>query len=103
MTIMTNISEKTSVSIRLIFVFIAVFVPVVGFGWTAIQKIETVASEVRSIKMEMRDQYTLSAAAEVALRNAMANPGTRFADPRNPGTYFVVESGGIIRKPAEVE
>lgn len=37
------------------------------------------------------NQYTISQAAENALRMAIANPGMRVPDPRNPGQILVVE------------
>lgn len=44
-----------------------------------------------AVDVKTSDRFTLTAAAEVGLRNAMANPGMRFADPRNPTEYFYVE------------
>lgn len=35
--------------------------------------------------------WTITQEAENAARNAIANPGIRYADPRNPGQFFYVE------------
>ena len=43
-----------------------------------------------AIETSASEQYTLTNAAEDALRNAIANPGMKFSDPRNPGEYIVV-------------
>lgn len=48
-----------------------------------------------------RENYTLARAAEVALRNAILNPGVRFADPRDPTRYVEVSgarSSGATRE-----
>ena len=42
------------------------------------------------IEAAASDRYPRTAAAEDALRNAIANPGVKFSDPRNPGEYIVV-------------
>lgn len=35
--------------------------------------------------------YTKTEASEQALRHAIANPGVKVPDPRNPGQYFHVQ------------
>ena len=53
--------------------------------------------ETRMLILEggVADRYTLTQAAEDALRNAIANPTLRFHDPRNPGEYITV---GVMTK-----
>lgn len=43
------------------------------------------------IKQIVKDNYTMSSASEDALREAIANPGHRVPDPRNPGQIFEAE------------
>lgn len=38
-----------------------------------------------------KNQYSLPAAAEVALRQAILNPGMRVVDPRDPSKMIVVD------------
>jgi hypothetical protein len=42
-------------------------------------------------ELSAKDGYSTTKACEDALRNAIANPGIRFSDPRNPGVYIRVE------------
>lgn len=56
--------------------------------------------DVRDLKA---DRYTLPMASEDAMREALANPGHRVPDPRNPGQYFVVEEARIINHPQVLE
>lgn len=44
-----------------------------------------------AVEAKTADRFTMTAAAEVAARNAMRNPGVSFADPRNPSEFFYVE------------
>jgi hypothetical protein len=45
-----------------------------------------------AVEAKTNDVHTKSQAAEVALRNAVANPGIKFADPRDPTSLIVVLS-----------
>lgn len=52
-------------------------------------------NEVTATQTLVKTEYmSLALASEQALRTALANPGLRVADPRNPGKYFFVEPNG---------
>lgn len=42
------------------------------------------------VNQKLAEVYTISAATESALREAIENPGHRVPDPRNPGDVIVV-------------
>lgn len=46
-----------------------------------------------SFEEKMMDRFTLSAASEAALRQAIENPGYRVPDPRDPSKVIVVREG----------
>lgn len=58
-------------------------------------------SEMQAMSKALEDSYTLSRASEVALREAIANPGFNKVDPRDPQRVFSVGRGGngIINSP----
>jgi hypothetical protein len=100
---MVSLSGSTRISLAFAFSGVMVIVSACGFVYKQIaafdSKIEAVATEMRNntetlktmIESKAADRYTLTMAAENALRGALANPGVRFPDPRNPGQFFVVE------------
>lgn len=55
--------------------------------------------EIRELKMQQdtayEDRFTLTMKAEDALRTAIANPGLRIPDPKNPGKYLQVMYSGM--------
>jgi len=44
------------------------------------------------IEAILETRWSIDNEAENAARNALANPGTRYADPKNPGDFFLVRS-----------
>lgn len=84
---MATIGESSKVTIGLMVLILGGVVAVTAL----VVRIETKLASI------MADRYSLSMAAEDALREAIANPGHRVPDPRKPGQYIVVEQGGVVR------
>jgi len=74
----TNITKETTISIGLLLVILA---PV---SWIAVK--------VSKIEAQQAGAYSLTQASEDALREAIANPGHKVPDPRQPGMLIVVET-----------
>lgn len=89
------INEKTKVSLTIGAIF-AVILFVGGGAWKASAFASGIEVELKSLRGDLTtlagDRFTLAMASEQALRTAMANPGLRVPDPRNPGQFFFVES-----------
>lgn len=78
------ITTDTGISLTLLVVIISCTV-------TIVRKMTTVQRDVSDLKT---NQYTITMACEQALRTAIANPGMKVADPRNPEKIIVVEQAG---------
>lgn len=76
-----TITKDTKISIALALL-------VVGTAWSTAWAISTKLSDIDA---KLEEVYTLSAAAEQALRMAIKNPGMRVPDPRDPNKIIVVE------------
>ncbi|MEM9019953.1 MAG: hypothetical protein AAGC44_05260 [Planctomycetota bacterium] len=50
-----------------------------------------IAVKVHKIEAKQAQAYTITQASEDALREAIANPGHKVPDPRDPGQLIVVE------------
>lgn len=72
---------------------IATFAGGVWYLGRALQRIdgrlETLESRITAV--EQSDNITSAKASELALRAAIANPGLKLPDPRNPSLYIRVE------------
>lgn len=55
--------------------------------------LQAVAVRIKSLEEARAGTYTLAAAAEVALRQAIENPGHRVPDPRDPNRIIEVREG----------
>lgn len=75
---------------------VGMFGSVWSVGWWIAKKLTKF--ENRLFELE-RDKWGLAAESEYALRTALANPGLRVPDPRNPGRY--IESGERYATPIE--
>lgn len=88
------INEKTRVSLTIGAVG-ALLVGAVGGTWTAASYAAGIQRQLESISDDFdkfrQDRFTTAMASEQALRTAMANPGMKVPDPRNPGQFFFVE------------
>lgn len=82
-----NLSPATKVTVQVSAIFGCVAL-VVGATWT------TALFYGRLASLE-RDHYGITAASEQALRQAIANPGHRVPDPRDPNKLIVVEDGQV--------
>ena len=73
----------------------ACVIAVAGIGILVgeIQWRNSMSAKIDALTIQMGDRYTLTMAAENALREAMANPGHSVPDPRNPGQFFSVRAG----------
>lgn len=60
-----------------------------------VEKFSVIEQRLADVERLADDRFTKTQASETALRNAINNPGLRFADPRNPGAFFVVERGRV--------
>lgn len=79
---MSEISKKTTITLGAVG---GVALVVITFVWqTATLKADIVA--------QLKDNWTLPMQSEFAARQAIANPGQKVPDPRNPGQFFEVES-----------
>lgn len=58
----------------------------------AIKELAAISDMQSQIKSILDERFTISMAAEQALRHAMENPGTRVPDPRDPRQILKVES-----------
>lgn len=83
----TTIGRGSRIEIGLILVLICGVVYII----TAIERLN---ARMDAIEDKAADRFTLTAVAEQALREAVANPGHRVPDPRNPGQFFVVDRPG---------
>lgn len=59
-----------------------------GATWFLGQRFERIQNQVDVLT---EDNYTLTQASEQAFRTAVANPGMRIPDPRDPDRIIVVE------------
>lgn len=69
----------------------AVFVVGSALGFSA--WMQSMSNRLEALQTQMGDRYTLTMAAENALRTAIENPGLKIPDPRNPGQFFTVKVG----------
>lgn len=70
-----------------------------AFAWKASNTLTKIDNELKAqsaaISEVKENSYTLSRAAEQALRMAIENPGMRVPDPRDPSKLIVVHQGAI--------
>ena len=112
-----NISRKSTLTLGLA---IAAIIGAAGFGWNVSNTMASIESNATQNKQELKDlirdgdedskdlrsdidsaqlrieailetRWSIDNEAENAARNAIANPGIRYADPKNPGDYFYVK------------
>lgn len=83
------LTKRTKIELGLVLLVVTMAITATTLTTRALIKIESINE----------DRYTLTQASEDAFRNAIANPGLRFSDPRNPGNYIVVRGVDIIRTP----
>lgn len=82
------ISEKTRVTLSIVLITIGYIITIAGSVGGAVLYLDR---RISTIENKMVDNYTMGQAAEDALREAIANPGHRVPDPRNPGQYIRVD------------
>lgn len=80
---------KTTIGIAVVVLFAAV-----GGVWWLAALLADIRAQLKTLGERAEEAMTIERAVEVALRTAMANPGLRVADPRNPGEFFYIENGG---------
>lgn len=80
-----------NMNIRVVSV-IAGVVALSGFVIAATIWANNLDHQIKALSLQMGDRYTLTMAAENALRTALENPGMRVPDPRNPGSVIVVKT-----------
>jgi len=88
------INEKTKVSLTIAGI-VSLILFVGGGAWQASSFANNIEVELKQLRTDLNsfsgDRFTAAMASEQALRTAMANPGMRVPDPRNPGQFFFVE------------
>ena len=88
-----TITNDTGVAIGIV---VALIASAVGATWVVANILNKLRAEIRGIRADvagLRDeQYSISRAAEDAMRLALANPSLRVPDPRNP-VLFIRVSG----------
>ena len=89
-----GITEKTKVSLT-IGAGVALVLFVGGGAWQASSFASGIEVELKRLRLDLtqlsEDRFTVAMASEQSLRTAIANPGMKVPDPRNPGQYFFVE------------
>ena len=90
------VSEKTRISLTI--ASMAALVIFVGGGaWQASNFAADIKTQIAGLRRDIttlsEEQMSMAKASENALRMAMANPGVRVPDPRNPGQFFEVRNG----------
>ena len=99
-----TLNKETSISIGLVIVIIGALFGAAAYINNNIEKVSgnlvQVIGELKSVESQVAqmksDQYTVSQAAEQALRTAIENPGMRVPDPRNPGSIITVRNSGHL-------
>jgi hypothetical protein len=95
-----TLDENTKVPLRAIFVALGIFgggiATFAGGIWYLGRSLQRIDSrletlEARITAVENSDNLTSAKASELALRAAIANPGLKLPDPRNPSLYIRVE------------
>jgi hypothetical protein len=82
------LSRETMVPIGLVIQTIALVAALV-VGYTRI------TARLDDLEARQAISYTIAQASEDSLRNAIANPGVRFSDPRHPGQYICVTMSAV--------
>ena len=98
----SNLDKNTINAIALVASLFTVIGTGVGATWWLSGQFNFVGNEIKQIRQEailtrnqieefQENNYNLAAASEQAFREAMANPGHKVPDPRDPSQIIVVK------------
>jgi hypothetical protein len=86
-----TLNDKTLIPVSLLIQLIVL----VGSLFVFYHKID---ARITRLEAASGNAYTLTMAAEQALRTAIANKGLHVADPRNPGQYISTASTSVTHQ-----
>ena len=90
------VSEKTRVTLA-IGALLSILGAIATGAWVVAGYAKDITYQISDLRRDVSklgsEQFTVSMASEYALRDAIANPGRRVPDPRNPGQFFEVRNG----------
>lgn len=94
----TTTLEDSKMRVRSV---VAAIIAMGTIGGSGVWYVATVVNDIKRDISEMRsNSYTLDRASEVALRQAIENPGLRIPNPRDPTQVIVVTAGRVSTTPS---
>jgi len=83
----TTINENTKAPLKIV---VPIVSAILAGGLWVNSKFDNLEREIGGLKGQMSETWTVSKAAETALRLAVANPDLQVPDPRDPTRMLVV-------------